>query len=170
MTEILKVGTRSVASPHAVIRLLAEYQPSPLLLQSAIVDLAIANISCSPEEEMACLQGFYQQQGLQTSESQENWLRQHHLTVGQLTPIVTRTLRIEKYKQATWGHHLEDYFLINKSKLDRVIYRAIYTEDRDAIQELYFRLIAGEDNFANLASQYSQGPGREREARSAPLS
>ncbi len=76
----------------------------------------------------------------------------------QLEALATRGLRIEKFKQATWGHKLESYFLSCKSQLDKVIYSLIRTKDMGVAQELYFRIQAGEQSFAELAREYSQGP------------
>lgn len=79
------------------------------------------------------------------------------ITSEQLEALATRELRIEKFKQATWGEQLEPYFFKYKSKLDRVIYSIIRTTDVEIAQELYFRLLDGEQSFAELAKKYSQG-------------
>jgi parvulin-like peptidyl-prolyl isomerase len=44
-----------------------------------------------------------------------------------------------------------------KSQLDRVIYSLIRVKDSGIAKELYFRLKANEQPFAELAQQYSQG-------------
>ncbi len=69
----------------------------------------------------------------------------------------TREIKIEKFKQATWGSKLESHFLQYKSQLDKVIYSLIRTSDAEVAQELYFRIKAGEETFAKCASTYSQG-------------
>jgi parvulin-like peptidyl-prolyl isomerase len=68
-----------------------------------------------------------------------------------------RELKLEKFKQATWGHKLEAYFLQCKSQLDRVVYSLIRTRDNGIAQELYFRIQEEENSFTQLAKDYSQG-------------
>lgn len=67
------------------------------------------------------------------------------------------TTVLQKFKQATWRRKLKPYFLKRKGQLDRAIYSLIRTKNRDLAHELYFRLQAGEQTFAELAKQYSQG-------------
>ena len=75
----------------------------------------------------------------------------------QLAALATRNLRIEKFKQATWGNKVESYFLSCKFQLDKVIYSLIRTQDMALAQELYFRILEQEESFADLACKYSQG-------------
>jgi parvulin-like peptidyl-prolyl isomerase len=71
--------------------------------------------------------------------------------------IATRALKIEKFKHATWEHKLESYFLNRKGDLDQVVYSLIRAQDASLVQELFFRIQAGEQTFAELAQAYSQG-------------
>ncbi|HEY9846451.1 MAG TPA: peptidylprolyl isomerase, partial [Candidatus Caenarcaniphilales bacterium] len=85
------------------------------------------------------------------------WLARYGLSREQLEVLATRELRLEKFKQATWGHKLEAYFLRRKGQLDRAIYSLIRTKDKGIVRELYFRIQEGEQSFAELARQHSQG-------------
>lgn len=67
-------------------------------------------------------------------------------------------MKLQKFKQAQWQHKLDHYFLQCKTQLDQVIYSLIRTQDADLTNELYFRLLEGEQSFAELAAQYSQEP------------
>jgi parvulin-like peptidyl-prolyl isomerase len=75
----------------------------------------------------------------------------------QFQRLVVREVKIEKFKQQTWDNKLESYFLQVKERLDRVIYSLIRTKDQGIAQELYFRIQEGENTFAELARDYSQG-------------
>jgi parvulin-like peptidyl-prolyl isomerase len=59
---------------------------------------------------------------------------------------------------ATWDAKLESHFRQLKPRLDQVVYSLIRVRDGGVAQELYFRLVEGEQSFAELAKQYSQGP------------
>jgi hypothetical protein len=67
-----------------------------------------------------------------------------------LKALATRGLRIEKFKQATWGRKLEAYFLKRKGQLDKAIYSLMRTKDLRLAQELYFRIQEGEQTFAEV--------------------
>jgi parvulin-like peptidyl-prolyl isomerase len=157
MTGLLKVGNR-VITAEELVPLLASYHLLPQLLRELVTDRAIAEIPCTPEEQAQCLQQFHQEQQIGSAAEQQAWLTKKHLTEQQLPPLVTRPLRIARYKQTTWGAKLESYFLRRKAQLDRAIYGLIRLQDLGIAQELYFRISEGEQSFALLAREYSQGP------------
>ena len=157
MTELFKVGNRAITAEE-LVPLLASYQLLPQLLRELVTDQAIAEIICTQDEQDQCLQQFCQQQQISSAPEQQAWLTKNHLTDRQLVPLVTRPLRIARYKQTTWGAKLESYFLQRKSQLDRAIYGLIRLQDLGIAQELYFRISEGEQSFALLAREYSQGP------------
>lgn len=152
----LQVG--NITIPEAeIIPLLASYQMLPQLLRESIIDEAIAPFSCTPEEIALSCQQFYQRCQLSSKAQQQAWLERYRISPKHLEIITTRRLRIEKFKQATWGHKLESYFLQRKAQLDQVICSFIRTKDPGIAQELYFRIQAEEQSFAEAARQYSQG-------------
>jgi parvulin-like peptidyl-prolyl isomerase len=89
---------------------------------------------------------------------QQAWLERYGISQEHLKVLTTRRLRIEKFKQATWGNKLESYFLKRKGQLDQAIYSLLRTKDVGIAQELYFRIQEREQSLAELAKAYSQGP------------
>ena len=130
-----KLFQQTITTPE-LISLLEGYQMLPQLYRELLIDQAIASIECTPEE----IEQAKQEDPQKT------------------TALATRKLRLEKFKQATWGHKLESYFLTQKAQLDRVTYSLIRIRDMALAQELYFRIKAKEQSFAEIARQYSQGP------------
>lgn len=157
MNAVLKVGDR-VISAEDIIPLLAGYQLLTPLLRELILDQALASFSCTPEEKATAIQQFLEHHQIADEAAKHAWLKQQGMTPAQLEALATRGLFIEKFKQATWGHKLESYFLGRKSQLDRVIYSLIRSQDPGIVQELYFRIQEGEQSFTDLAREYSQGP------------
>jgi parvulin-like peptidyl-prolyl isomerase len=157
MTEVLQIGNRTIQAPE-LIPLLASYQMLPQLLRELIIDEAIASIECTPEEMTRAQQQFYAERQLKTDDDIKAWMTSHGITADQLESVTIRRLKIEKFKLETWGGKLESYFFQNKAKLDRVIYSLLRTQDIGLVQELYFRLQAKEQSFAEVAKEYSQGP------------
>jgi parvulin-like peptidyl-prolyl isomerase len=80
------------------------------------------------------------------------------MTEAELPQWATRPLRLNKFKHQTWELRLESYFLKRKSQLDQAVYKLLRHRDAALMQELYFRLQDGEQCFAQLAQEYSQGP------------
>ncbi|MGB7443550.1 MAG: peptidylprolyl isomerase [Coleofasciculaceae cyanobacterium] len=157
MAKVLQIGNRTITAEE-VIPLLASYHVVPQLLCESIIDQAIADIRCTPEETALACQQFYQHWQLNTEAEKQAWREQYSMSQEQLELLATRELRVEKFKQATWGHKLETYFLKRKRQLDRAVYSLIRIQDLGIANEIFFRIQEGEQTFAELAQQYSQGP------------
>lgn len=160
MAETLPVGDRAIAAQE-IIPLLASYQIMPVLLRESIIDRAIAAIECTPQEIALACQQIEQRWQLTSAAEKQAWLADYGMNQEQLELMATRRLRVEKFKQATWGHRLESHFLKRKRQLDRAIYSLLRTKDKWVAHELFFRLSEGEQPFAKLAREYSEGPEAE---------
>jgi parvulin-like peptidyl-prolyl isomerase len=145
------------ASNQELLPLLVSYQMMPQLLCESIIDRAITGIDCTSEEIDAACQQLYQQWNLVTAAQQQMWRSYQNLNQEQFEALATRSLRIEKFKQATWRHKLESYFLQRKPEVDQVIYSLLRTQNKDIAQELFFRIAEGEESFSVLVQQYSEG-------------
>ncbi|BAU41245.1 peptidylprolyl isomerase [Leptolyngbya sp. O-77] len=168
MGHVLQIGNRSITSEE-LPSLLAGYQMLPQLVQEVLIDEAIAPITCAEEELIGARDQFYAQHQIVDEATRQQWLNRHGMTLAQLDALATRSLRIEKFKEATWGAKLESYFLERKSKLDKVIYSLIRTQDMGIAQEIYFRVMEGEQSFAELARIYSQGPEAQTDGLIGPV-
>lgn len=157
---VLKIGEQAFTASE-IIPLLARYGFLPHLACEVLVEQAIATISCTPEEEAECLSQFHQAHAFQTIEQKQAWLGQRYLTEEQLKQWATRPLRLEKYQQARWGNQLHSYFIKRQSQLDQVVYSILHHKEPSLVQELYFRILEGEQSFAELAKQYAQGTEAE---------
>lgn len=142
---------------HNIIPLLASYKMMPQLLRERIIDNAIALIECSSAEIEQAYQNFYQTNQINSETELQIWLQRHNMTITQWELAVIRPLKIQKFKQQTWGNQLESYFWQRKSDLDLVVYSTIKVKDKDLAQELYFRISEGEQEYTDAARQYSQG-------------
>lgn len=152
-----------------VLPLLTQYQLIPQLIAESIVDQAIAPIVCTLEETQQACQLLYQQWGLTSDPQQQDWRSHYSLTQLQFEQLATRDIRLEKFKELTWGHKLKSYFLAHKHNFDQVVYSLLRNRDRDVINELYFRIWEGEQPFAELAAAYSQGAESETGGKLGPF-
>jgi parvulin-like peptidyl-prolyl isomerase len=156
MGTVLQVGDHRITD-EGIFPLLAKYGMLPQLAREIVIEQAIAGVTCTPEEEESARNRFLQQNQLTTEEQVQAWLSRYGMTTPQMEQLSLRELKLEKFKQATWGHKLEAYFLQCKSQLDRVVYSLIRTRDQGIAQELYFRIQEEESSFTQLAKDYSQG-------------
>jgi len=156
MGVVLQVGDHRIMD-EGIFPLLAKYGMLPQLAREIVIEQAIADVTCTPEEEESARNRFLQQNQLTTEEQVQAWLSRYGMTTPQMEQLSLRELKLEKFKQATWGHKLEAYFLQCKSQLDRVVYSLIRTRDNGIAQELYFRIQEEENSFTQLAKDYSQG-------------
>jgi parvulin-like peptidyl-prolyl isomerase len=165
---MLQIGDRTIASEE-ILPLLAGYKMLPQFIEELLIDQAIAAVDASPEELETAKEQFYGQNQITEPEAQQEWLQRYGMTAVQLEALASREFKLEKYKQQTWGHKLESYFLTRKSKLDKVIYSLIRTQDVGIAQELYFRILEGEQGFGELARTYSKGPEAQTEGLIGPV-
>ncbi len=157
MTEEFAIG-KQILSASEIPGLLGRYQLMQQFIREKIVDGAIADLTCTAAEREQAIEKFCQQHNLNTPEAKNEWLGNQLLTPEQLEEIAVRSLLIEKYKVATWGLKVESYFLKRKFSLDMVYYSLIRMKDEGLAKEIYFRIQEGEESFADMARQYSQGP------------
>lgn len=144
-----------------LLPLLTKYQILPRVLLdleiNLAIDRAIAPIYCSNEEKDTAIQCFYNRYQLTSNEEIQQWLDLQYLDFQQLEEIAIRHFKIDKFKWETWGNQLESYFFKRKEELDKAIYSLVRTRDLGVAQEIYFRLIDGEQTFDEVAGVYSQG-------------
>lgn len=157
MTAVLQVGNQIIQADE-MLSLLKRYQVLPQVLRGLVIDEAIAPLTCTPEERQQAIVAFAQQHQLSSEDALKTWMQQHGATPAQFEEIALRPLLVEKFKHAQWSHLVDSYFLKRKRELDQVIYSLIRTKDFGLANELYFRILEGEQTFEELARKYSQGP------------
>lgn len=156
-------------STAEILQVLENYQMLPALIKEMVLDEAIANIECIPEEEKTAYEQLVQQYQITSQEALQVWLKQNNLTEERFRYLAVRQLKIEKFKQQEWGQDLESYFYQRKPLLDKVVYSLIRTNDLGVAQEIYFRIQAGERTFGELAKEYSQGPEAQTNGLVGPV-
>ncbi len=156
MNKIIQIGNRTIIKAE-ILTLLTEYQMLPLLWRGLIIDQAIAPIELSDLDKINALKQFDKKHQLTSLAKRSFWGEARGMTIEQVENFATRELKIERFKAATWGAKLESYFLTHKSKLDKVVYSLLRTTGQEVATELYFRIESGEQTFAELAREYSQG-------------
>jgi parvulin-like peptidyl-prolyl isomerase len=168
MSPVLQVGDRILTATE-VLPLLAEYQLLPQLVKEIVINQAIAEIECTQQEMKLACQQLAQQYKLTSDATFQLWLQQNNISAKQFEALAVRQLKLEKFKQINWGKDLDAYFVQRKPLLDRVVYSLISTSDIGIAQELYFRILEGEQTFTQMAREYAQGPEKETDGLVGPV-
>jgi len=153
---LLQIGDRAV-TPAEIIPMLAGYQLLPQLWREIVLDKVSSSIKLSSSEQAIAIEQYYQKYQIINISERQAYLQHYGMSGCQLEELAIRESKIEKFKIVTWENKLESFFLSHKSKLDKVIYSVLRTREPELAQELYFRIQAKEQSFADCAAQYSQG-------------
>lgn len=154
MTQSLQIGNRIITNTE-IIPLLIKHQMLPQLRRVLILDEAIDSIEITQEEQDNAIKQFSSQ--MTTPIARSAIMKHYGITEAQLQELAINQFKLEKFKQKTVGSQIESTFLSQKSKYDKVIYSLIRTENAEIAQELYYRIKAGEQSFAECAKTYSAG-------------
>lgn len=139
----------------ACSQVLAQLQDSPLLpqlLQEIAIEDTINRLCAELQLDLTPTPAEFEQLSAQLA----GIVTFQGMNADQITAIATRTLTLQKFKQAGWGNRVSDYYQQVKPQLRRVTYSMLQVEDGLLAQELFFRVQSGEQSFAELAIEYSQ--------------
>jgi parvulin-like peptidyl-prolyl isomerase len=155
-SPILQIG-KTVIHAHEVPFLLHRYQVMPHIWRGIVIDEAIEDIDFADSEYIAAVTDFEKKHQITSDMERQTWLENQGVTLEQMQDLVIRNLKLGKFKNTTFGKQVESYFLKRKASLEQVIYSLIRHNDEGMANEIYFRIQAGEQCFAELAREYSQG-------------
>ncbi len=151
MNKVLQIGDVQIACSQV----LAHLQGSPLLpqlLQEIATEELIDRIAAELQLDLAPTPPEFEQLSAQVA----GIVTFQGMNSTQIAAITTRTLKLQKFKQAGWGNRIGEYFQLVQPQLHRVTYSILLVEDGLLAQELFFRIQSGEQSFAELAIEYSQ--------------
>ena len=123
----LRIGQRELTVDQ-VFRYLSTSKLLPQFVRDIILEDALQIVPYTPEDLEATGRSLAQQQ------------QYRHLDWDSLKILALRFLRVEKFKELSWGKSIESYFLKRRYDLDQVICSIIQTPDSSLAQELYFRI------------------------------
>ena len=157
----LKRLCQKAMSGEEAITLLQKYWMLPQLQREIILDAELDSVICSQEETFSAYKAFYHKYQINSDEDRATWLERNKCTLEQFEHSVLRTIKLDRFKQSTFGSKVDSYFLQRKSQLDRAVYSLLRVKDPYLAQELFFRIQDQEATFAELVKQYSGGQEAE---------
>ena len=140
------------------LALLSRHNLLKTWIHAEVIATAVQSIDLAQEECEALWSSYLKKQNIEDDIKLSNHLREIGLSASDLHWQLELPLRIRNYSQKHFHHKAEARFLARKEQLDRVIYSLLRVKDVFLARELYLRIVGGEANFADLASDFSQGP------------
>ncbi|WP_310485861.1 peptidylprolyl isomerase [Chamaesiphon sp. VAR_48_metabat_403] len=152
MSSTVQVGKRTFTT-DAICEQLSNSALLPQLLREMIIDEILAEWETEIDGKIP----YNREEFAEGCDRISRLAEYQGLNQLQLYKIVDRHLKLQKFKQARWAGQVYSYYLKRKSVLDRVEFSIIQVNDLGLAKELFFRVQRGEQSFAELAFEYSQG-------------
>jgi hypothetical protein len=139
------------------------------LLRRLLLEACVVGVDVSPEEQLAFQQRFLAQNGIDSADKLEAWLKKSDLSEEQASTNILEALQLETFKKQRFGGDVERIFLDSKQSRDRVVYSLLRLRDKAAATELHLRLEEGDATFTDLSQEHSAGPERETGGLIGPI-
>ena len=115
MGSYIEIGDYKVTEEN-VFSILAQKQIIIPLATEIILDSAIADIECTPEEKNIAYQQFFNQMKIPPNDKQQLkvWLERNYLTFEQLEKRILRGIKLDKFKEKNFCTSIR--ILLSKKK------------------------------------------------------
>ncbi len=137
--------------------------------QASVTDEVVQSIELNPETIEELVEHYFAQHKVNTPQQRQSFLSRKGLNDADLLYLATKKHRLDLFKQHMFDPEVEIRFLERKLDLDQVIYSLIRVEQEHVAEELYQRILEGEDDFADLAERFSTGQERHTKGRIGPV-
>lgn len=155
MAVIATIGKREVSADE-VFPLLSSCGLWPQIMREMVIDRALCSLDCSFDE----VEVYYRKQLADDAGFIDKRKRQMALEgvdENSLEFYIKRPVLLARFRETMFAGKVENTFLSMKTGFDKVVFSMIRNRNHELVRELYFRLESGEENFAALASKYSEG-------------
>lgn len=156
--------------PQDSLKLLAHHQVLRPLVRQVMLTKTVADQTLTDEQRNQALVAFAQQNGLKSQGELEQFCSAQVLTPHALAHQVELSQRVLKLCRERFLSKAEAQFLARKSQLDQVVYSLLRIHNEGLARELFLQLQEGEASFAELASEFSDGPERTTRGIVGPVS
>jgi parvulin-like peptidyl-prolyl isomerase len=131
---------------HLWVKVIREMLLDRVIAQESVNDEELAS---HYEKELAKEPGYFERMGRQ--------LEAQGVPAERVMFFLARPLLINRFKQRVFAPHVSSLFLKQKQLKDSVVFSVIRHKERDVLEELLYRVDAGECSFAETAAKYSEG-------------
>ena len=144
-------------------RLIRQQGMASALARSWVLDELVRAIPLEPAEERRRVRSWVEEKGVKSEAELDTWLQRQRLRRADLTVLATQQERLRRFRNFRWRDDVEQHFLRRKPELDQAVYSLLRVSERALAEEYHQRIATGEADFAQVASNHSEG--RERLSR-----
>lgn len=139
-------------------------------LKSKILDTKIQHIELNRDEILAAKDNYMKFFGLKNDKSLEKHRISNILSIENLFYKITLFLKVQKYCDINYSKFINKRFYDQKENIDSVTYSLIRVKEYGLSKELYYRIKDDNDDFNQIAKDYSIGVEKETSGLIGPLS
>ncbi|MFO7628470.1 MAG: peptidylprolyl isomerase [Prochlorococcaceae cyanobacterium] len=137
--------------------------------QASVYDEVARAVALPPQEEQAEVAAYLERQEIAGEEALPAFLERQGWSEDDLTYFATKGRRLGVFQERCFGEDVENRFLERKIDLDQVVYSMVRVEEREVSEEIYQRLVEGENDFPELAEAFSIGTERNTRGLIGPV-
>ncbi len=155
-----------------LLEVLERLQVLQRLTRELLVERLLAGVTFTAAEQPALIEQLWKGVSLPAPaqlDGEGRWLEGVPENLHQPLRQRLEQLRLQKLLEQRHGHQVEPYFLERRAELEQVVYGVIRLDSQGVAEELYLRLLDGEDNFGDLAEAFSQGEERYTRGLVGPM-
>ena len=152
------------------ILLLKKHNLLSNLVKCEIKNDVLSKIQLEPDTIEEVKISFWKKENISNEGEFDSWLKSKNIIKEEFLSELTKTLKIKKYCRDNFLHQADQRFLQRKSSLDIVIYSIIRVKDVYLANELYLRIKEGENDFGEIAKEFSEGPEKNTKGIVGPVS
>lgn len=165
MKEAIFIFDRKIESSE-LIETIRKSGDIPRLIREIIIERATQDIELDKEEEFQIFNKFKEEKELESEENMNKFLEGRMITHEMLKNMVTRPVKVVKFREERWGPVARSIYLKKKEQYDLVTYKYLQCQSAGRMQDVYYRLKDKESSWEQMAKQLN---GNESSYRIGPL-
>ena len=156
----LSAGTLALLRKHNLLK---------QLVSAEVIKSTVEDIEIPQDHQKELLDTYCKQRGIKSREALETHLKQICISESDLQWNICLNKRIKLHSIEHFQHKAEARFLARKDQLDSVVYSLLRVKDPLMARELFLQIAGNEATFADLASQFSDGPESKTQGSVGPV-
>ena len=153
-----------------LLKKLSRYGLLKEYLKSTILESKIKNIELNKEEILYAKENYMKFFALKDEKSLENHRISNLMSNENLLYKITLFSKVQKYCDINYSEVINKIFYKQKEKIDSVKYSLIRVKENGLCKELYYRVKDDNDDFNQIAKDYSIGIEKQTSGFIGPLS
>ncbi len=139
------------------------------LIERTLIEELISGVEVSEEVRAMARKSYCQQNNLASEDSLDQLIAAKNISIKELEDQLLVQFRLKQLARDQFSAKAESRFLVQKERLDRMVYSLLRLENQSQALEFYLRIANQESNFSDLAGQHSMGNERNTNGVVGPV-